>query len=73
MAGTVEAHDVGPGDDIQAALNRAAADPVRKLVRVHAGTYRPRQHGQAFIWLNAQHDGITLEAAGEVFLTAANP
>jgi hypothetical protein len=72
-ADTQARYDVRPGDDIQAALDRAAADPVRKVVRVHAGTYRPRRQGQAFVWLNARHDGITLEAAGEVVLTAANP
>ena len=29
--------------------------------------------GQALIWFNARHDGITLEAVGEVILTAGNP
>ena len=29
--------------------------------------------GQALIWFNARHDGITLEAVGDVTLTAANP
>ena len=29
--------------------------------------------GQAMIWFNKRHDGITLEAEGEVTLTAANP
>jgi hypothetical protein len=40
---------------------------------VHAGTYRPQTPGQALIWFNARHDGITLEAVGTVVLTAANP
>jgi hypothetical protein len=39
----------------------------------HAGTYRPSARGQALIWFNARHDGITLEAVGDVILTAANP
>ena len=64
---------VHPGGEIQPALEAAAADPVRKTVKVHAGTYRPQRPGQAMIWLNARHDGITLEAAGKVVLTAANP
>lgn len=66
-------HQVYPGDDIQEALERAARDPINKTVRVHAGTYRPYRPGQALIWFNARHDGITLEAVGEVVLTAANP
>ena len=66
-------HYVYPGNDLQAVLDAAAKDPNRKHVKVYAGVYRPRQHGQALIWLNKQHDGITLEAVGEVILTAANP
>jgi hypothetical protein len=42
-------------------------------VYVHAGTYRPSKKGQSLIWLNARHDGITLQAVGDVTLTAANP
>jgi hypothetical protein len=64
---------VYPKDRIQDALDAAAADPVNKTVYVHAGTYRPAAKGQALIWFNARHDGITLEAVGEVILTAANP
>jgi hypothetical protein len=64
---------VYPSDRIQDALDAAAADPVNKIVYVHAGTYRPAAKGQALIWFNARHDGITLEAVGEVILTAANP
>lgn len=66
-------YHVRPGGRIQDALDAAARDPVNKTVRVHAGTYRPTATGQALIWFNARHDGITLEAAGQVVLTAANP
>ncbi|MEE2947349.1 MAG: hypothetical protein VX392_03440, partial [Verrucomicrobiota bacterium] len=65
--------NVYPGTDIQAVLEAVAKDTGQKHVKVHAGVYRPRQHGQALIWLNKRHDGITLEAVGEVILTAANP
>ena len=75
--GAVEAkadgYHVYPKDQIQDALEAAAKDPVRKTVFVHAGTYRPRVKGQAMIWFNARHDGVTLEAVGDVILTAANP
>ncbi len=67
------AYRVQPGGSIQAALEAAAKDPLNKTVYVHAGTYRPAAHGQALIWFNERHDGITLEAVGEVVLTAANP
>src|SRR5947209_18914899 len=67
------AYRVHPGGSIQAALEAAAKDPANKIVYVHAGTYRPAAHGQALIWFNERHDGITLEAVGEVVLTAANP
>lgn len=67
------AYHVREGEDIQAALNAAAADPDNKTVKVHEGTYFPRQSGQAFIYLNKKHDGIRLEAVGKVTLTAANP
>ncbi|TFH21803.1 MAG: right-handed parallel beta-helix repeat-containing protein [Myxococcales bacterium] len=67
------AWQVHPGGDIQAALEQAAADPVRKKVQVRAGTYRPQVPGQAFVWFNERHDGITLEAVGRVVMTAANP
>ena len=68
-----EGHHVYPGGSIQDALEAAANDPVNKTVYVHAGTYRPSARGQALIWFNARHDGITLQAVGEVILTAANP
>jgi hypothetical protein len=64
---------VYPGGEIQDALEAAAADPVNKAVYVHAGTYGPSTPGQALVWFNARHDGITLEAVGDVVLTAANP
>ncbi len=67
------AYRVQPGGNIQAALEAAAKDPANKTVYVHAGTYRPAAHAQALIWFNRRHDGITLEAVGEVVLTAANP
>ena len=66
-------YHVYPGGRIQDALEAAARDPENKTVLVHAGTYRPAAPGQALIWFNARHDGITLEAIGDVTLTAANP
>ena len=65
-------YHVHPAGSIQDALEAAARDPVNKTVRVQAGTYRPSARGQALIWFNARHDGITLEASGDVILTAAN-
>ena len=65
-------YHVYPGENIQAAIEAAAKDPVHKTVRVHAGIYRPQSPGQALIWFNRIHDGIVLEAEGEVILTAAN-
>jgi hypothetical protein len=61
------------GENIQNTLDAAAKDRVHKTVKVHAGTYRPQSPGEALIWLNREHDGITLEAEGTVILTAANP
>ena len=66
-------YHVFPGDAIQPVLDAAAADPQHKRVMIHAGTYRPSVAAQAMIFFNARHDGITLEAEGEVILTAANP
>src|SRR3954464_11993225 len=66
-------YHVYPGGSIQDALEAAAKDPAHKTVLVHAGTYRPAARGQALIWFNERHDGITLETVGEVVLTAANP
>jgi hypothetical protein len=65
--------DVYPGQNIQTALEAAARQTGRRSVRVHAGTYRPQSPGQALIYFNARHEGISLEAVGEVVLTAANP
>lgn len=70
---SARAYRVYPKDRIQDALEAAARDPVNKTVYVHAGTYRPSAKGQALIWFNARHDGITLQAVGDVILTAANP
>ncbi|MGE3310886.1 MAG: right-handed parallel beta-helix repeat-containing protein [Limisphaerales bacterium] len=64
---------VRPGESIQEALDQAAADPSHKIVRVGAGTYRPTARGQALIGFNYRHDGVRLEADGEVTLTAAAP
>ena len=64
---------VFPGDRIQAALDEAARNPTNKTVKVHAGIYRPEAKRQALIWFNRIHDGIRLEAVGDVTLTAANP
>lgn len=68
------AFHVRAGGNIQDALDAAAAADARhKHVKVHAGTYRPATHKQAFLHFNRRHDGITLEAVGDVILTAANP
>ena len=76
-ASTVEARPDGfhvhPGGSIQDALEAAARDAGRKHVFVHTGVYRPAAPGQALIWFNARHDGLTVEAVGDVTLTAANP
>jgi hypothetical protein len=66
-------YHVFPTGRIQDALEAAAKDPKNKTVYVHAGTYRPSARGQALVWFNARHDGVTLEAVGDVILTAANP
>lgn len=66
-------YHVYPGGRIQDALEAAARDSVNRTVYVHAGTYRPPAKGPALIWFNARHDGITLEAMGDVVLTAGNP
>jgi hypothetical protein len=63
---------VHPGEEIQAVLDAAALSSPGATVRIHAGTYRPARFAQAFVRFNRQHDGITLEAVGEVVLTAAN-
>jgi len=63
---------VHPGENIQDALQAASRHPVNKVVKVHAGVYRPDNKRQALIWFNRRHDGIRLEAVGDVTLTAAN-
>ncbi|MEJ2085507.1 MAG: right-handed parallel beta-helix repeat-containing protein, partial [Acidobacteriota bacterium] len=66
-------YHVYPGEQIQEVLELAASDPENKTVWVHPGTYRPARRGQALVWFNRRHDGITLAAKGRVVLTAANP
>ena len=63
---------VFPGGDIQAAIEQAAARPTNKIVKIHEGIYRPQHKAQAFIFLNRKHDGVQLEAIGNVTLTAQN-
>jgi hypothetical protein len=72
-SGTVEVIEVRPGEDIQAALEAGARRPVKPVIRVHAGVYRPSAPNEAFLYFNSRHDGIVLEGVGEVTLTAANP
>lgn len=73
IALTEHGFQVFPGDNIQDALQLAAANPTNKVVRVHSGEYRPKQKGQALIFFNHRHEGIHLKADGVVTLTAANP
>src|SRR5882724_12882614 len=68
-----DGYHVFPGDNIQDALQQAAENKTNKLVKVHAGEYRPNSKRQSLIWFNRLHDGIRLEAVGPVTLTAANP
>src|SRR5260370_42014442 len=67
-----DGYHVFPGGSIQEALDEAARNPTNKVIKVHAGTYRPQARGQALVWFNRSHDGIRLEAVGEVTLTATN-
>lgn len=67
------AYWVRSGQNIQRALDLAAANSTCKVVRVESGRYFPGRKGQAFIWLNHRHDGISLEAVGKVILSAQNP
>jgi len=67
-----DGYHVFPGDNIQDALQQAAENKTNKVVKVHAGEYRPSSKRQALIWFNKTHDGIRLEAEGSVILTAAN-
>ncbi|MCA9178342.1 MAG: hypothetical protein KDB14_27970 [Planctomycetales bacterium] len=66
------AFHVRPGESIQAAVDAAAASATKRVV-VHEGVYRPQQVAQALVRFNRQHDGVVLEASGNVELTAANP
>jgi hypothetical protein len=68
-----DGYHVYPGDHIQDALQMAATNKTIKVVKVHAGEYRPHTRRQALIWFNKAHDGIRLEAEESVTLTAANP
>src|SRR6185503_14948600 len=68
----LDGYHVFPGDNIQEALQQAAANKTNKVIKVHAGEYRPNSKRQALIWFNKIHDGIRLEAEGAVTLTAAN-
>ena len=63
---------VREGESIQAALDAAAQMRGHKQVVVHSGIYRPQIPSQAMIRFLARHDGIQLEAEGNVTLTAAN-
>ena len=64
---------VVPGDNIQQAIDLAAHSSTQKVVKVHAGEYRPNARRQALIWFNRAHDGVVVEAVGPVTLSAANP
>jgi len=66
------AYHVYPGQEIQEALDAAAADAEHKWVVVHPGVYAPSKRSAALIRLVARHDGIVLEAKGETILTATN-
>src|SRR5881628_517193 len=67
-----DAYHVYPGDNIQEALQKAAENTTNKVVKVHAGEYRPNRRRQALIWFNKMHDGIRLQGEGPVTLRAAN-
>jgi hypothetical protein len=69
----VDGFHVYSGESIQEGLDQAAQNPTNKTVKVHAGIYRPDSTRQALIWFNRSHDGVRLEAIGDVTLTAANP
>src|SRR5947207_14383159 len=68
-----DGYHVFPGDNIQDALQEAARNRTNKIVKGHAGEYRPNSKRQALIWFNRMHGGSRLEGAGEVTLRAANP
>src|SRR5437899_4035594 len=66
-----DGYHVFPGGNIQEALDETARNPTNKVVKVHPGIYRPNARGQALVWFNRAHNGVRLEAVGEVTLTAA--
>jgi len=68
-----DGYHVFPGENIQDALRLAARNRTNKIIKVHAGEYRPDSKRQALIWFNKAHDGIRIEAVGKVTLSAANP
>jgi hypothetical protein len=68
-----DGYHVFPRDSLQDAIELAARNPTNKKVKVHPGTYRPHAKRQALIWFNRIHDGVRVEALGEVALSAANP
>lgn len=69
----IDGFHVRPGDSIQEAIDAAASHPSNKVVRVHAGEYRPDRTRQALIWFNRKHDGVHVLALGPVTLSAVNP
>ena len=52
-------HPAAPGEKCGSSDASEAASSAGHRVVVHPGTYRPRKPGQALIWLNRQHDGIS--------------
>jgi len=76
LSAAIDVHNDGfhvhPGDSIQEAIDAAAAHSSNKVVRVHAGEYRPDRTRQALIWFNRKHDGVQVLALGPVTLSAAN-
>ena len=65
-------YHIRPSDSVQQILDAVAADPARKRIVIHEGTYRPAFAAQAMVKFHARHDGIVLEAEGVVTLTAEN-
>lgn len=65
-------YHVYEGSPIQPVLDAAARDTSNKTVIIHQGTYRPAYPSQAMIRFHRQHDGLNVEAEGEVILTAQN-
>lgn len=59
--------EVYPGTSIQDGLERAKKLGIKKVL-VKEGEYYPTEEGQALIWLNKSHHGISLIADGKVTL-----